>query len=1265
MERLAKGILVIGGIFLIALLSIVGYVQLRSQVNSGSLRRQAEPRLFFGEGQSEVTFARLAQPAVDCPAVRRSTNIALLLDKSGSMADNNAMTTALEAARLFVTDVDLNVARVSVISFDEFTTIVQSATQDGNLLQAALSTRIEPVGGTDIAGALQEVGRVLRMTESPTTAVPIIILLTDGGSDSRDALQVGQQLKDEGVRIVAISLLTIDSDPDLLRALASSPADYYETPSPGELEAIYTRLAEGLNTAVAFNVAITETVNSNFNVIPNSLQPNGVVTSNQVVWQLPGLPNNEAAFTYQVVAAGWGLHRVNEEPTTMSYTDCIAGTITTSLMAGPDILVLPPIWLLGLLAILPFLPLLSMAWFKRPKQTPFPEPLYVSPVEPDPPPDPYPAWLKRLDDSRKTLVANESVMPATDLTDTMIIGIGPVGRVVLTQMAQTLRARYGGRLPTNVRLLQIDVQPKDASALNLSCPAYLEAEEWVLLEPDLIQVSDNLQRAPQDWPHLDWYEATAMEEYGRARGRMALFYDLKDGADRSVLWRSLSRTAAQLNHPRLRLVGSTFDDTSSGMLTDVAWLIQMITQSSVDVELWLSGPLNQTWSPRLHNPRQQIQVNEQKARTLATLRELERLQRNATVPFYYVSANNVQTQFRKTSEATAVVQTLFLFTPADEETDIEDHLATIADSLLAVLHKPAQQTVNDHLNRSETPASNLTNRDGLGMVCSLGAYSVRMPLGLLEEALTWRMAQEILFEAQIGLLPLLRLLPEGDYEALEVDDLPDNAASRRDAAANFVQRYRRRWYTADFSYALARQVGDILNGEAQEKNPSLDRAGGLVKAIRWLESVRNHLNIEGELGAAQAVNGLRQQLLDWQTFLMETVLPLVQQRWQESRHNLEQLLRQSGRQWAVPSGLEWPIYRERVRSWLDSPPPTLSSEQLVRAAQRFGWHVAYRETGREWQTQLWLPPGDFVWEGPDSLWDVESFIQRQDGAAFAGRLYQLIAPLARNRASAEYALDQAEKLDKRFWLDQASPRLPINAMEASRLMDFGGGVRELAVLVAPKSTRALQLEGELRATPGAPSVELSQTEDQTAVTLLRIRDRVPLATYEQGYGPDAWQSQFVPPGLYVWRGEQLAAGVESDKRLSSLFVGWLELDPQLVDLFARAYLFSLLDSPGRNELELPGLGSWSGEKPGDGLANLFSRDETLWPAVFLKAERRTKAIHILTQAIGDVQEAIWRDPGKRVYLRQAEEKLIVPLQKSKDRRERDLAIYLQGIIKQL
>ena len=122
---------------------------------------------------------------------------------------------------------------------------------------------------------------------------------------------------------------------------------------------------------------------------------------------------------------------------------------------------------------------------------------------------------------------------------------------------------------------------------------------------------------------------------------------------------------------------------------------------------------------------------------------------------------------------------------------------------------------------------------------------------------------------------------------------------------------------------------------------------------------------------------------------------------------------------------------------------------------------------------------------------------------------------------------------------------------------------------------------------------------------------------------------------------------------------------QLVHQYARAYLFSLLDTPNAAELELPGLGAWPGRTPGEGLENLFGDNDTRHPQAFETPETRAETLEQLTQAKADAQAMLWRETNKRDYLSLAETKLIAPLADSRRLSDRDLAIYLRGIIRQL
>jgi Mg-chelatase subunit ChlD len=1258
--RTARLLLAFVGLIVLVVAGLVVYVLARNDVQVGRLRREVAPRVLITDRTTQVTLTKITQTAITCPAARRASNVVLVIDHSGSMTENAALEEALGAARAFINTVDLNANRVAVLFFNDLTDLAQPFSQDPAALLAATNAPVLADGGTDIARALTNAGALLR-AEPATNATPVILLLTDGGSDPSGAEQVASLLRDEGVRIIAVSLLTTDTNPGLLRDLVSSPDDYHESASPAELQAIYSDLAVQLNQAVAFDVTLVETPGEALTVRPDSPQPPALVANNVLTWTVPSLSAAEAAFAYTADVGGFGLRPVNQTETTMTYTDCVAGAITATLPPGPNVLVLPP-WLLALLAAFLAAPFL-LAWFRRPKAPP-PQP--VAPVGAAPtadPPDRLPAWLRRLDNSRKTLALSATAVAPTaadDLTPTIIIGLGPFGRIVLSQVAQALRARYGGQLPDQVRLLQIDVQPKGVGGPPLTTPDYLEPAEWLLLEPDLAEVANNIRQHPDQWPHMDWFEPTAGEDYARAAGRMALFHDLQNGADRSILWRGLTRLATNLDQPKLRLIGSTFDDVGSGMLVDMAWLMQQNKGSQVDVELWLSGPIYQNWPARVNQPHLMIRRDDQRARTLATLRELERFESNDGAPFHYVTQRHPQVQFRQRSKA-AVVQTLYLFAPPDEKTSLDDHLAAMADGLLASLYTKVQQTITQHMNRSGPKANELINQERLGMTSSLGAFSVRLPLGWLDETLTWRAVYETLFEARVGLHPLASLTAAGTYQPADPDDTPDDPLARRESAEAFVARFRHHYDGDAFLYTLVRQVNDRLNGESGGE-PTLNRVGGLVKTRRWLQAVRNLLNLEVADRGSNYVRDLDRQLETWQTFLEEQLHPLVERRLREARDQLAQLIRQTGRKWALPDDLEWPAYQNSFRHWLE-PQNAGENDPLLRGIRRLGWFVAFDPTGPRVSIQLWAPPGDFVWT-EDADAQPANYPLPQEATGLAARLYNLLAPLAQMRSTWQQTKAIADTIaPAQAWLDRAEPRLSINRGLASEKMNVAGGYAERVILVAPRE--AGDLHDALKNAPGKPIVEWAETNDLTTITVMRVRDRVPLLSCYGLYDDETWREQFTPAGLYIWRSEQVAATLESGGRLSSRFITWLEQDGQLVRQYARAYLFSLLDAPNAADLELPGLGAWPGRTPGEGLENLFSDSNNRHPRALETPETRAEALQQLTQATVDAQAQLWRETDKRDYLRQAETKLIAPLAASQRLSDRDLAIYLRGIIRQL
>ncbi|MCP4429246.1 MAG: hypothetical protein GY803_32585, partial [Chloroflexi bacterium] len=571
---------------------------------------------------------------------------------------------------------------------------------------------------------------------------------------------------------------------------------------------------------------------------------------------------------------------------------------------------------------------------------------------------------------------------------------------------------------------------------------------------------------------------------------------------------------------------------------------------------------------------------------------------------------------------------------------VDDHLAAIADGLLAIIHTPAQQAFNDHLSASQHIANRLTNERGVGTVCSLGAYSVRMPLGPMEEALTWRLIYDLLFERELGLLPLLEMQPDGAYKEIEAEEITaDNARERKAEATRLVDKYISRLNRADFGQAVARKISRLLNGEeGKHDNPLVNRIGGLLQAERWLGSLKSVVRREGEREVGHSIGLLAEQTTEWQTFLDESVRPFIANQWGQSRQQLAQFSAQHGRHWALTPELEWPIYKQRLR-----PTPKQTAE-LQRAAQRFGWYVHYHESSREWRIHLLAPPGDFVWANGAYI---EQFSLERDRDAFVRHLYNLVYPLVHNKTESEYALDEADLLPVKQWLADAKPRLSVNELEASHFIE----TNEAIILVAPKSERATALKQKIQNVWQQSRIILCETQDKTAVTLLHLRDRVPLTAYE-GYNEEAWQMNFVDSNLYVWQGEQIAAEIEPEPgRIDSAFRGWIEQDKQRLDLFGQAIIYGVLGN-NKGEWELPGWGTWRGDGLGGAVANLFSADTTLWPKPLASPNRRAvqQSMDELAAAIAERRREIRENPemGERAYLRQTQKELIDPLLNGKD-----------------
>jgi Mg-chelatase subunit ChlD len=186
-----------------------------------------------------------------CRSGREPLDIVLVHDISSTMGlpagtgPRNKLAHAVAAAQSFLLFVDWLRDRVGIVAFDAGAVRVIGLSGDRAAVDGALGS-LEVGWGTRIDYGLAEARRLVEAEGRPG-AVPVVILLSDGlqnGSDLPVRAEAAA-LKALGVTIFTIGLGP-DAAPELLGALASSPAHRYLSPQVTDLAGIYVRIATDL-----------------------------------------------------------------------------------------------------------------------------------------------------------------------------------------------------------------------------------------------------------------------------------------------------------------------------------------------------------------------------------------------------------------------------------------------------------------------------------------------------------------------------------------------------------------------------------------------------------------------------------------------------------------------------------------------------------------------------------------------------------------------------------------------------------------------------------------------------------------------------------------------------------------------------------------------------------------------------------------------------------------------------------------------------------
>jgi RHS repeat-associated protein len=203
-----------------------------NQAGSYVLRLSADDGALVGSDELAVE--------VQCATVPVPMDVALVIDHSGSM-NGSAIANAKQAAIDFVDTVIPLKDYVWFIPFEGAASVV-----DGPLvIRAKMKDSIASFrggGGTAIHVGIQTAYQAITNQGRAGLATPIIILLSDGISSFTDATNAAAIAKASGIRIISIGLGG-DVDDRLMKAVASSKADYYFVSDSGALPSLFERLA--------------------------------------------------------------------------------------------------------------------------------------------------------------------------------------------------------------------------------------------------------------------------------------------------------------------------------------------------------------------------------------------------------------------------------------------------------------------------------------------------------------------------------------------------------------------------------------------------------------------------------------------------------------------------------------------------------------------------------------------------------------------------------------------------------------------------------------------------------------------------------------------------------------------------------------------------------------------------------------------------------------------------------------------------------------
>jgi Ca-activated chloride channel family protein len=255
----------------------------------GSLRLAGKlSHPYVTPGASDV-FMNLEVSAVEVPGAKRApVNVALVIDRSGSMSGENIIQ-AKRAARQLIDQLTPG-DRLSIIDYGSDVQVFRGAfaTDENKRRMHSYVARIQDTGGTNIGDGLNA-GRAQVAAASSDFSANRIMLLSDGqptvGVTSRGGLvRIAQSIKHQGITVTSLGI-GYDFNEDLMQQLASvGGGSYGYLRDASAIAGILQRDLQQATTLVARDVKLQLTAQTGVDSIevlgrPSTRQGNALVVT--------------------------------------------------------------------------------------------------------------------------------------------------------------------------------------------------------------------------------------------------------------------------------------------------------------------------------------------------------------------------------------------------------------------------------------------------------------------------------------------------------------------------------------------------------------------------------------------------------------------------------------------------------------------------------------------------------------------------------------------------------------------------------------------------------------------------------------------------------------------------------------------------------------------------------------------------------------------------------------------------------------------------